>query len=151
MSEGSDRLADVKGRIDAAARAAGRTPADTTLVHSRPDASVDRAAYSAWLKQLRAICTERGSPSEPNPDGTEAAGCPVTFQTPLKGTIPAIAFSVQTAPLPSNCPTRGGGVAVAGAISTSWSSSTVFILRLRCVREFTLEPAVEVPPAVAVT
>src|SRR6266700_1747844 len=25
-------------------------PADTTLVHSRPDASVDRAAYSAWLK-----------------------------------------------------------------------------------------------------
>jgi glutamate-1-semialdehyde 2,1-aminomutase len=35
-------------------------PADTTLVHSRPDASVDRAAYSAWLKQLRAICSERG-------------------------------------------------------------------------------------------
>src|SRR5471030_2627818 len=31
MSEGSDRLADVKGRIDAAARAAGRAPADTTL------------------------------------------------------------------------------------------------------------------------
>ena len=35
-------------------------PADTTLVHSRPDASVDRAAYAAWLKQLRAICSERG-------------------------------------------------------------------------------------------
>ena len=35
-------------------------PADTTLVHSRPDASVDRAAYSAWLKALRAICSERG-------------------------------------------------------------------------------------------
>jgi glutamate-1-semialdehyde 2,1-aminomutase len=35
-------------------------PADTTLVHSRPDKSVDRAAYSAWLKQLRAICSERG-------------------------------------------------------------------------------------------
>ncbi len=34
-------------------------PADTTLVHSRPDASVDRAAYAAWLKALRAICTER--------------------------------------------------------------------------------------------
>ena len=34
-------------------------PADSTLVHSRPDRSVDRAAYSAWLKQLRAICTER--------------------------------------------------------------------------------------------
>src|SRR5471030_806409 len=32
MSEGSDRLADVKGRIDAAASAAGRAPADTTLV-----------------------------------------------------------------------------------------------------------------------
>ena len=35
-------------------------PADSTLVHSRPDRSVDRAAYSAWLKELRAICTERG-------------------------------------------------------------------------------------------
>jgi len=35
-------------------------PADTTLVHSRPDASVDRAAYAAWLKELRAICSERG-------------------------------------------------------------------------------------------
>jgi glutamate-1-semialdehyde 2,1-aminomutase len=34
-------------------------PADTTLVHSRPDASVGRAAYAAWLKQLRAICSER--------------------------------------------------------------------------------------------
>jgi glutamate-1-semialdehyde 2,1-aminomutase len=34
-------------------------PADTTLVHSRPDASVGRAAYTAWLKQLRAICSER--------------------------------------------------------------------------------------------
>jgi glutamate-1-semialdehyde 2,1-aminomutase len=35
-------------------------PADSTLVHSRPDRSVDRAAYSAWLKELRAICTKRG-------------------------------------------------------------------------------------------
>ncbi len=35
-------------------------PADSTLVHSRPDRSVDRAAYSTWLKELRAICTERG-------------------------------------------------------------------------------------------
>jgi len=35
-------------------------PADSTLVHSRPDASVDRAAYAAWLKALRAICSERG-------------------------------------------------------------------------------------------
>jgi glutamate-1-semialdehyde 2,1-aminomutase len=34
-------------------------PADTTLVHSRPDASVGRAAYTAWLKQLRTICSER--------------------------------------------------------------------------------------------
>ena len=32
MSEGAQRLADVKGRIDAAARSAGRAPADTTLV-----------------------------------------------------------------------------------------------------------------------
>jgi len=35
-------------------------PADSTLIHSRPDRSVDRAAYAAWLKELRAICTERG-------------------------------------------------------------------------------------------
>jgi glutamate-1-semialdehyde 2,1-aminomutase len=35
-------------------------PADTTLVHSRPDRSVDRAAYAAWLKALRAICSARG-------------------------------------------------------------------------------------------
>jgi pyridoxal phosphate enzyme (YggS family) len=32
MSDGSDRLAEVKGRIDAAARSAGRAPGDTTLV-----------------------------------------------------------------------------------------------------------------------
>ena len=35
-------------------------PADSTLIHSRPDASVDRAAYGQWLKQLRAVCSERG-------------------------------------------------------------------------------------------
>jgi PLP dependent protein len=32
MSAGADRLAEVKGRIDAAARAAGRAPSETTLV-----------------------------------------------------------------------------------------------------------------------
>jgi glutamate-1-semialdehyde 2,1-aminomutase len=35
-------------------------PADSTLVASRPDKSVDRTAYTAWLKALRAVCTERG-------------------------------------------------------------------------------------------
>ena len=35
-------------------------PADSTLIHSRPKASVDRAAYARWLKDLRAICSERG-------------------------------------------------------------------------------------------
>jgi len=35
-------------------------PADSTLVASRPDRSVDRAAYAAWLKALRAVCSERG-------------------------------------------------------------------------------------------
>jgi glutamate-1-semialdehyde 2,1-aminomutase len=35
-------------------------PADSTLVASRPDKSVDRAAYAAWLKTLRAVCSERG-------------------------------------------------------------------------------------------
>ena len=35
-------------------------PGDSTLVHSRPDAGVDRAAYAAWLKELRAVCSERG-------------------------------------------------------------------------------------------
>jgi len=42
MSEGSDRLADVKGRIDAAARAAGRAPADTTLVAVSKTHGADR-------------------------------------------------------------------------------------------------------------
>ena len=35
-------------------------PADSTLVASRPDKSVDRAAYAAWLRALRAVCSERG-------------------------------------------------------------------------------------------
>jgi glutamate-1-semialdehyde 2,1-aminomutase len=35
-------------------------PADSTLVASRPDRSVDRATYTAWLKELRAICSARG-------------------------------------------------------------------------------------------
>jgi glutamate-1-semialdehyde 2,1-aminomutase len=34
--------------------------ADTTLVHSRPDASIARTAYAQWLQQLRAVCSERG-------------------------------------------------------------------------------------------
>ena len=42
MSEGSDRLAEVKGRIDAAARAAGRAPADTTLVAVSKTHGADR-------------------------------------------------------------------------------------------------------------
>ena len=35
-------------------------PADSTLIHSRPDRSVGRAAYAAWLKALRSVCSERG-------------------------------------------------------------------------------------------
>ncbi|MEI6200717.1 MAG: aminotransferase class III-fold pyridoxal phosphate-dependent enzyme [Enhydrobacter sp.] len=35
-------------------------PADSTLVAGRPDCSVDRATYGAWLKALRQVCTERG-------------------------------------------------------------------------------------------
>jgi glutamate-1-semialdehyde 2,1-aminomutase len=35
-------------------------PADSTLIHGRPDRSVDRATYAAWLKALRAVCTQRG-------------------------------------------------------------------------------------------
>ncbi|MDI1284298.1 MAG: aminotransferase class III-fold pyridoxal phosphate-dependent enzyme [Reyranella sp.] len=35
-------------------------PADSTLIHSRPDAGVGRAAYAQWLKELRAVCRERG-------------------------------------------------------------------------------------------
>ena len=34
-------------------------PADTTLVDSARSAHFDRAAYTAWLKELRALCTER--------------------------------------------------------------------------------------------
>ena len=35
-------------------------PADSTLIHSRPDAGVDRAAYARWLKELRTVCSARG-------------------------------------------------------------------------------------------
>jgi pyridoxal phosphate enzyme (YggS family) len=42
MSEGADRLADVKARIDAAARAAGRAPADTILVAVSKTHGADR-------------------------------------------------------------------------------------------------------------
>ena len=35
-------------------------PGDSTLVDSGRRASFDRAAYTAWLKQLREVCTERG-------------------------------------------------------------------------------------------
>jgi glutamate-1-semialdehyde 2,1-aminomutase len=34
-------------------------PGDSTLVDSSRSASFDRAAYAAWLKQLRQVCTER--------------------------------------------------------------------------------------------
>ncbi|MFY9657105.1 MAG: aminotransferase class III-fold pyridoxal phosphate-dependent enzyme [Methylocystis sp.] len=35
-------------------------PADSSLVDSSRRAHFDRAAYTQWLKELRAICTERG-------------------------------------------------------------------------------------------
>jgi glutamate-1-semialdehyde 2,1-aminomutase len=35
-------------------------PGDSALVDSSRRASFDRAAYTAWLQQLRAVCTERG-------------------------------------------------------------------------------------------
>ena len=35
-------------------------PAESTLVDSARPAHLDRAAYADWLKQLRAVCTERG-------------------------------------------------------------------------------------------
>jgi glutamate-1-semialdehyde 2,1-aminomutase len=35
-------------------------PSDGALVDSARHASFDRAAYSAWLRQLRAVCTARG-------------------------------------------------------------------------------------------
>jgi len=35
-------------------------PGDSTLVDSSRRAHFDRAAYTAWLKELRAVCSERG-------------------------------------------------------------------------------------------
>jgi glutamate-1-semialdehyde 2,1-aminomutase len=35
-------------------------PADSGLIDSARSAHFDRAAYSAWLKELRAVCSERG-------------------------------------------------------------------------------------------
>jgi glutamate-1-semialdehyde 2,1-aminomutase len=37
-------------------------PADSALIDSGRTAHVDRAAYTAWLKQLRAVCTQRDIP-----------------------------------------------------------------------------------------
>jgi glutamate-1-semialdehyde 2,1-aminomutase len=37
----------------------GNAPADSALVDSSRSAHYDRAAYSAWLKSLRQVCTER--------------------------------------------------------------------------------------------
>ena len=35
-------------------------PGDSTLVDGSRSAGYDRAAYTAWLRQLRKVCTERG-------------------------------------------------------------------------------------------
>ncbi len=35
-------------------------PGDSTLIEGRRGTAVDRAAYSAWLAQLRRVCSERG-------------------------------------------------------------------------------------------
>jgi glutamate-1-semialdehyde 2,1-aminomutase len=35
-------------------------PSDSTLVDSGPRTNFDRAAYTAWLKQLRQVCSDRG-------------------------------------------------------------------------------------------
>jgi glutamate-1-semialdehyde 2,1-aminomutase len=37
-------------------------PSDSTLVASDRAAGYDRAAYTAWLRELREVCTERGIP-----------------------------------------------------------------------------------------
>ncbi len=37
----------------------GSAPSDSALVDSGRSAHFDRAAYTAWLKELRAVCTER--------------------------------------------------------------------------------------------
>jgi glutamate-1-semialdehyde 2,1-aminomutase len=37
-------------------------PSDSSLIDSGRSAGFDRAAYTAWLKQLRAVCTERNIP-----------------------------------------------------------------------------------------
>ena len=40
----------------------GAAPSDSTLLASDRTAGYDRAAYTAWLQKLRAVCTERGIP-----------------------------------------------------------------------------------------
>ncbi|MES1165149.1 MAG: aminotransferase class III-fold pyridoxal phosphate-dependent enzyme [Verrucomicrobiota bacterium] len=40
----------------------GSAPSDSTLLASDRTAGYDRAAYTAWLRKLRAVCTERGIP-----------------------------------------------------------------------------------------
>ncbi len=68
MSEQTLRvLADAaQHRLRAGQSAAGaaserrRAPSDSSLIDSGRRAHFDRAAYADWLKQLRAVCTERG-------------------------------------------------------------------------------------------
>ena len=38
----------------------GAAPADSSLIDSSRQAHVDKAAYAEWLRQLRAVCDERG-------------------------------------------------------------------------------------------
>ncbi|HEX4326189.1 MAG TPA: aminotransferase class III-fold pyridoxal phosphate-dependent enzyme [Burkholderiales bacterium] len=38
----------------------GNAPGDSSLVDSSRNAHFDRAGYTAWLKELREVCTERG-------------------------------------------------------------------------------------------
>jgi glutamate-1-semialdehyde 2,1-aminomutase len=40
----------------------GNAPGDSALVDSARRARFDREAYTAWLRELRAVCTERGIP-----------------------------------------------------------------------------------------
>jgi glutamate-1-semialdehyde 2,1-aminomutase len=40
----------------------GAAPSDSMLVAGRPPVRFDRAAYAAWLRRLREVCTERGIP-----------------------------------------------------------------------------------------
>src|ERR1035437_2435130 len=82
--EGASHPRGLHGHVEQALGLAHENPGGRCCAQGRAD-SICAASESSVASSSRrpTICTARGSPSEPRPAGTDAAGWPVTFQTPL--------------------------------------------------------------------